>query len=345
MTGANSYAGNITLGSGGARINSDSGSTLTLNGNISGATQGLTVGGAGNTVFAGAIGTTTGTLTKDGTGTATLLGANTYTGQTSVSNGVLALGAAGVLGASNTVNISSVGTITTNGLGAVSNTGGAYGTLSVGNVANTISMLTGTGLVSFGTSAATSQLTIDGTGTFSGAFNGVGTLIIANGANFTLGANFDDPNLNIILEGGTLNVVGTNSIFGTLDVTASSTLNFSPTLTSVIEFTGTSAPSGGGVNIAGGATLSVTNWVNTIDYFDSTVEPGAGRGTAPLDQIVFDSPTWAGSNTTWNTYADGPGSDPDNQITPIPEPGFYGAIVVALALGLSVFWAARRKSA
>src|SRR5207248_10738416 len=85
--GANSFAGDITLGSA-SRINSDAG-TLTLSGAVGGAGLNLTVGGAGNTTLSGIIGTTTGSLTKDGAGTLTLSGANTYSGGTTVSAGIL----------------------------------------------------------------------------------------------------------------------------------------------------------------------------------------------------------------------------------------------------------------
>ena len=90
ISGNNSWGGTITLGSAG-RINSDAGS-LTLSGNISGATQNLTVGGAGNISINGVIGTTTGTLTKDGAGIVTLTNtANTYTGITTITTGELRL--------------------------------------------------------------------------------------------------------------------------------------------------------------------------------------------------------------------------------------------------------------
>jgi fibronectin-binding autotransporter adhesin len=351
VNGNNSYTGNITLASA-SRINADSGSVLTMNGSVSGTGENLTVGGAGNTNFLGVIGTTTGTLTKDGTGTTTLSNVETYTGLTTVSNGNLVLAANGALGTANTVNVANTGTISTNGLGVVT-ANGTYGTLTIGtstaSISDSIKALTGSGLVSFG-SFGGSTLTINGTvassgiDTFSGAFSGSGTLVIGAGVTFSLGNNFDDPNLNIVLDAGaTLDVLGTNSQFGTLTVDASATLNFSPTQTSVVEFNGTSTPSGGGVYVVPGYTLSVTGWVNDIDYFDSATEPGDGRFTAPLDQIVFDSPTWQGNNTTWNNYADGPSYDADNQITPVPEPSFYGAIAVALAMAVSVGYAIRRR--
>ncbi len=282
----------------------------------------LTFDRSNSTTYSGVI-SGTGTLTQNGTGTLTLTGANTYTGLTTVSNGVLALGAAGVLGSANSISLASAGT------------------LSVGNFSNTIGVVTGTGTTSFG--GASSQLVLTGTGTFSGSFTGTGTLILDAGSNFTLGANFDDTNLNIVLDGGTLNVIGTSSIFGTLTVEANSTLNFSPNSTSLIDFTGTASPSGGGVNISAGVTLSVTNWVNGVDYFQSSVEPGGGTGTAPLDQIVFDSPTYTGSNTTWNNFDTGPTGFQDHEITPVPEPAYYGAIAIALAMATAATIAMRRR--
>ena len=51
----------------------------------------LTFGGAGNITVSDAITTGTGTLTKDGTGILTLAGNNTYTGTTSITNGIVAI--------------------------------------------------------------------------------------------------------------------------------------------------------------------------------------------------------------------------------------------------------------
>lgn len=88
--GDNTYGGTITLAAQ-SRINSDSGTTLTLNNATAVSATGLTlvVGGAGNTTISGAVAVGTGGLAKDGTGILTLAGANTYVGNTTVANGTL----------------------------------------------------------------------------------------------------------------------------------------------------------------------------------------------------------------------------------------------------------------
>ncbi|MEI6065386.1 MAG: autotransporter-associated beta strand repeat-containing protein, partial [Pseudanabaena sp. ELA748] len=90
VSGNNSWGGSITLEELARTINSEKG-TLTLQGAISGATFGLTIIGAGNTTITNVIGTTSGTLTKNGGGTLTLSGANTFTGATTINAGTLVL--------------------------------------------------------------------------------------------------------------------------------------------------------------------------------------------------------------------------------------------------------------
>ena len=113
VSGNNTYGGLLTLGSA-ARINSDTaGDTLTLShtGTITGTGFGLTVGGAGDTVIAGIIGTGAGTLSKDGTGTLTLTGANSYTGTTTISAGTLLVGDGGTNGTLGTGSVENNGAL------------------------------------------------------------------------------------------------------------------------------------------------------------------------------------------------------------------------------------------
>ena len=88
--------------------------TLNLNG---GSGQKFTVDASRN-IFANAAITGTGGFTKDGAGTLTLSGANTYSGGTSVSAGTLALGASNVLLSSGAVTVGG-GTLSLGKVGAV----------------------------------------------------------------------------------------------------------------------------------------------------------------------------------------------------------------------------------
>lgn len=94
VSGSNTLAGPILadVGGGTYEIQSDAG-LLTLSGSLqgNGSTRTITLMGAGNGLASGAIqnGTATICLTKDGLGTWTLTGSNTYTGPTTVLNGAL----------------------------------------------------------------------------------------------------------------------------------------------------------------------------------------------------------------------------------------------------------------
>ncbi len=85
---SNTLQGTITLGASNTRINSNLG-TLTISGNIAGNALNVVYGGAGNIAQNGTIGTTSGTLTKDGTGILYLPNANTYTGLTTINAGII----------------------------------------------------------------------------------------------------------------------------------------------------------------------------------------------------------------------------------------------------------------
>ena len=50
---------------------------------------------------------------------------------------------------------------------------------------------------------------------------------------------------------------------------------------------------------------------------------------------MFYAPTWTGANTKWQSY--------DNQITPVPEPSTYGALLMG-ALGALLGYRRYRKT-
>lgn len=112
ISGANSFAGAITLGSG-STITTSVG-TLTLTGGITNGGNLLTFDGAGNTAVSTAAITGAGGLTKNGAGTLTLTVGNTYTGATTVNNGTLSAGAASgsqALGGTTQINVNTGGTL------------------------------------------------------------------------------------------------------------------------------------------------------------------------------------------------------------------------------------------
>jgi autotransporter-associated beta strand protein len=111
ISGNNTITGQVTIDNGAGRINSDSG-TLTLAGGLradpdNDSTRTVTFGGAGSVIVSGVAANVSPTrilaITKDGTGTLTLSGANTHTGVTTVSGGTLIATSASALGTGNVV--------------------------------------------------------------------------------------------------------------------------------------------------------------------------------------------------------------------------------------------------
>ncbi|MCX6269862.1 MAG: autotransporter-associated beta strand repeat-containing protein [Bacteroidetes bacterium] len=90
-----SYSGLIDLGSSSSIVANAGDINITNAGTILGSSKSLTLGGSGNGSISSIIGTVSGLVTKNGTGTWTLSGSSTYTGTTTINAGTLKLGAAG----------------------------------------------------------------------------------------------------------------------------------------------------------------------------------------------------------------------------------------------------------
>jgi fibronectin-binding autotransporter adhesin len=175
ISGNNDFTGPVTLQSA-TRINSDAGMlTLSNASAITGAGSNLSVGGAGDTTINSAIATTSGGLVKDGAGTLTLTGENTFTGATTISQGNLTLK-------------------NTSGSSAYAIAGGA--TLEINNAAN----------LDYGTT------TYSGTGTFKKT--GAGQVVWGGGAaTFALGSgSLIDVQEGSILAGNFGNEVWTSNL-------------------------------------------------------------------------------------------------------------------------------------
>lgn len=314
FSGSNTISGNIALG-GNARIQSSSG-TLTLG---SGGTltapntnKNLTIGGGGDTVINRNINTGTGTLTKDGTGTLTLGAANSYSGATALNAGTTRLNAANVFSDTASLTVATGAILDLNGYSETAGSlqGGGSGA---------------GGSIEFG--GAT--LTLAGASSFGGDFGfSNGTIILNAGVSLTLTDSFNAANINIILNGGSLYLGnGLNQTFGNLTVIGSSD--------SVIDFgtSGATIAQFENVNVTGSGKLNVNNWTNAVDYFLATNSPGP-QGSSPTNKVVFAG--YVGGDTKWLPYGGGNG-----QLTPVPEPSTYGALMLGSAAGL--LWLRRRS--
>ncbi len=232
ISGNNNYGGTVTLQSA-TRINSDSG-TLTLTAaTLTGAFP-LTFGGAGNVTVNSAINTGAGAVTKDGTGTLTLNGTNTYTGVTTISNGILAMGANNVFADADPITVDggtlaistfsdTVGPVTLKN-GAITGTTGVLNSAVTYNVLNgTISAnLAGTAVLGL-TKSSTNTVILSGTNTFTG------TITVQDGRLLLdySGGNTVVPADAVALAGGLLEVKGGGNpiTLGALSTTANTGLS------------------------------------------------------------------------------------------------------------------------
>jgi autotransporter-associated beta strand protein len=316
FSGNNTLSGNVTLANH-ARIGS-SGGTLTLGntGTLTGANRNLTISGAGNTVLNRGIATGSGTLTKEGAGTLTLNAANTHTGATTIAAGRITAGAAGLFADAASLTI---------------NTGAVYDMAGFGETIGSLQSAPGAG-GSINCGGATLTLAA-GASSFGGDFGfSNGTIVINAGQSLTLTDSFSAANINIILNGGTLNLgSGYTHTFGGLTVNTgtNSVIDFGTTGSTVVEFST--------VNVTGAGALNVNNWTDAVDYFLATASPGP-QGAGPTNKVVFAG--YVGNDTKWLPFGGGNG-----QLTPVPEPSAYGALMLGGAAGLMLCRRRRRRAA
>jgi autotransporter-associated beta strand protein len=292
LSGTNSFsgglaidAGTVTIANAGAIVSSTavtmaSGARLTLGasltvGSLSYATADattvvdlgsytLTVGNGASTTFGGKI-TGTGGLIKQGSGTLTLSGANTFTGTLTISAGTVALSGGSALADSAAVAVGSGTTLhlaTSETIGALSGSGavtlGAT-TLTLGDATSTTYSGSITGTASSGlVKAGSGTLTLSGTNgsTFLGTITvSAGTLAIGTDANLGTGT--------VTLAGGTtLSVGDATTIDEAISLTGDATLAHGNALTlaSAISASGHILTKSG----AGALTLTADSTVGTL---------------------------------------------------------------------------------
>ncbi len=267
LSGNNVYGGLVNL-SGNTTIQSDAGLlTLSNPGTLSGATFGLTVTGTGNTTISSIIGTTTGTLTKTGTGLLILNGANSYTGITNINVGTLSI--------TNALGLGTTAGTTVVANGATLNISNAS-SAEIGVTINGAGDTTAGNLAAFGYGPADLMGALNGTGTAIQS----GTVIMASdstiaatsaGTLFTVsGAISGGFNLTTRGPGVTQFTTATNVYGGTTTV-ASGTLQ--------LGTTGDRIPNGSALTVDAGATFDVNSQTETIGSL-------AGGGFVTLSSLT-----------------------------------------------------------
>ncbi len=261
------------------------GQNIINNGNL------LTITDGGhNTTVEGAI-AGAGGLSYLGTGTNLLLGANTFSGNITISNGVLAIGSSGQLGAGASYS------------GAIANNGTfSYGSATVQTLLGTIS---GTGALNQNGSG---QLVLAGANTFNGPSTVTGgTLSVAN---------------TLALQNSTLNVTGGNVVFNGVTTVSLGGLSGSQNLSllnqssaavaltvgsnnAATTYSGILSGAGSSLTKAGTGTLTLTganNYGGTTSVNGGTLELPAGGviagGALGGGGFLVDGGALASSGTT-----------------------------------------------
>jgi fibronectin-binding autotransporter adhesin len=214
---AATYSGLVTLGSASSIIGGSGTITLSNAGTILGNTFGLTLGGAQGGTVSSIIGTGTGTITKQDAGTWNLSRVNTFTGNTTISGGTLAITGSGQLNS---------GTYS----GAIAVSSGAIFTWSSTANQTFSTLAAGAGTINLNGSSGTVTISTDQE--FTGTLNVAQSVIVTGGtnnANTGLGKS-DAININ---NGGTITVSGLlNNVFiGTSSDTVDLTINSGGVLT------------------------------------------------------------------------------------------------------------------
>ncbi len=276
LAGTNTWSGAITL-AGTTTFTSVAG--LLTTDTITGTNRALTVNGAGDATINGVISTGTGTLTKAGAGRLTLVAANTYTGVTTISAGVVRVRDSASLGttaSATTIASGAAVEVDGTGLAIAENVTSIIGTgvSGTGALRNLANANTWSGTLTIGSGNAT--VASDGGTLTLGAVGGAGRTLTVTGAGST----------------GIGGIIGTTT--GALIKTGSGTL----TLTAANTYTGVTTISAGRVNIDGsigagavsvaaGATLGGSGTAAGTVSVTGTLAPGSSAGRLTNGALTF----------------------------------------------------------
>ena len=232
------------------------------------ATYTLTVAGNGDSgSFSGIIKNTSGTvaLTKSGTGTQTLSGANAYSGLTTVSAGTLQVGVDNALPAASSVVVNGAGTLD---MGGFSDTVAALG--GAGSVINNNGTLTVNG-----NAATVATQNFNGFSCLAGTLGGSGTLV--KGGTHAMAVRADNSSYGgpITFSGGTLSVGAAPNRLPTslaLSVPSGALFQLDANSQTISSLTGS-----GSVNLGGG-TLTIAQ--NGLHSFNGVIQNSELAGSS-----------------------------------------------------------------
>ncbi|QOV89378.1 beta strand repeat-containing protein [Humisphaera borealis] len=301
------YAGGITIGGDFTLGDATNNGLLTFTDNMALGAASRTITTSSNAAFGGVVGATGAFgITKAGTGTLTLSGANTYTGVTTINAGTLSInnfsngGVAGSLGMASNASANLVmtgGTLTYSGGTTTTDRGLTFGALS------------GNPIISVSTAATNLNLTNVIAGTASQQIDftkgGGGTLTLSNDGNSFIGRTF--------VSGGTLAVTSISAVGA-----GNSSIGVA---TSAVN---------GLISIGTGTTTTTLSYIGTGNTTDRNLDLPGTTGGAIISQsgtglLKFTGPvsaTGAGSKTltlTGSTAGTGEiaGAIADNSVTNI----------------------------
>ncbi len=278
-----------------------------LGGNVILGSGTLTTGDATNTTFGGMI-SGTGGLTKQGAGTFTLSGANTYTGLTTVNAGTLSVSGGNALLDTGAVNVTAAGATfnlaSSEMIGSLTGVAGSAvtlnaNTLTTGDASNTTfaGVISGTGSL---TKQGSGTFTLSGANTYTGQTTiNAGTLSVSGGS-----ALADTGAVNVAAAGATFDLASSETI-GSLTGVAGSALTLNAntlttgdasntTFAGVLSGTGGLTKQGTGTfTLSGADTYSGLTTVNAGTLLLTGGNPSTGSFTvASGSQLQFGGGTY-----------------------------------------------------
>ncbi|CAB3834216.1 hypothetical protein LMG26841_01128 [Achromobacter dolens] len=248
LTGDSTYTGGTTVAAGTLRIG-DGGLTGSVTGNIR--NNAALVFDRGNEVIHAGVISGVGTVTKQGAGTLTLTGNNTYTGLTSVDAGMLRIGGGGTTGVV-AGDIANQATLVFDRGDTATYAGVISGEGAMIKKGTSTLILTGDNTYTGPTTIEGGQLRIGNggaTGSLAGDIANAGTLTFDRGNALTYTGVISGPGAVSKIGADAVNLAGANTYDGDTTVGAG-TLEFGRAL-------GAANTLGGGITVAGGATLAI----------------------------------------------------------------------------------------